>query len=257
MTPPNAADDLYGLPLEQFTAARNALAKELAGRGQREEAQAVRGLVKPTRTAWAVNQLARRRPGDIERLIQAGERLHRAQSAALEGDATQLRATAQDEHDLVEELVAAASGLLPPASRAQAATQERLRRTLRAAAVDPETGARLRAGVLVADAEISGFGLDWFAEGDSAPGTDGDGDGDRTAAEERRQAQREATHRRKEAERAQQRARRLWDEAERAERRAEEARVDAERATEAAVEAQHQADQAIAEAEEAARQARS
>jgi hypothetical protein len=43
-------DALYQLPLDQFTAARNALAKELGDSG-------IKTLEKPTLAAWAVNQL--------------------------------------------------------------------------------------------------------------------------------------------------------------------------------------------------------
>src|SRR5437773_10087717 len=46
-------DRLYQLPLSEFTAARNALAKTLKG----DEAARVRALAKPTVVPWAVNQL--------------------------------------------------------------------------------------------------------------------------------------------------------------------------------------------------------
>jgi hypothetical protein len=248
---PSEPAELYGLPLEEFTAARNALAKQLVTEGRREEAEAVRRLAKPSRTAWALNQLARRRPDDIERLLEMGDRVRHAQSAALDGDATQLRATAREEQELVEELLAGAVGVLASSSPTPSSTQERMRRTLRAAALDPEAAAQLREGRLVSDVEPSGFGI--LAMDDDVPGDSGAGGGaDRIAAEQRRQAEREAARLRKDAERAVQRARRLWDEAERAERRAAEARDDADRAAETASEAQHQADQAVALAEEAA-----
>ena len=45
-------DRLYQLPLDEFTSARNALAKE-AG----PEAAAIKRLEKPNTAAWAINQL--------------------------------------------------------------------------------------------------------------------------------------------------------------------------------------------------------
>jgi hypothetical protein len=45
-------DQLYQLPLEEFTSARNALAKDAGA-----DAARVRALTKPPIAAWAVNQL--------------------------------------------------------------------------------------------------------------------------------------------------------------------------------------------------------
>ena len=55
-------DQLFALPLDEFTAARNELARRLKQDGDAEAAEGVRGLAKPTVAAWAVNQLARREP---------------------------------------------------------------------------------------------------------------------------------------------------------------------------------------------------
>src|SRR5256885_1710261 len=56
------ADELYGLPLRDFTKARDDHARRLRKEGRREVADAVKALRKPTLPAWALNQLARRRP---------------------------------------------------------------------------------------------------------------------------------------------------------------------------------------------------
>ena len=64
---------LYGLPLGEFTAERNALVKELRKEGDREGADAVKGLKKPSIEAWTVNQLVREHGGEIERLISLAE----------------------------------------------------------------------------------------------------------------------------------------------------------------------------------------
>ena len=56
-------DALFQLPLDEFTAARNALAKE-AGK----DAPALKQLTKPPVAAWAVNQLYWERRDDYEAL---------------------------------------------------------------------------------------------------------------------------------------------------------------------------------------------
>ena len=84
-------DDLYRQPLNDFTSARNALAKSLTG----ADAQRVRALAKPTVVPWAVNQVYWRARAAYDRLMKSGERLRKAQIAALEGHAADVR-TASD-----------------------------------------------------------------------------------------------------------------------------------------------------------------
>jgi hypothetical protein len=67
------ADALYGLPLDEFTRERDALARRLRGDGEREEAAEVAALRKPVLAAWVVNQLARRRKAEMRELLQAAK----------------------------------------------------------------------------------------------------------------------------------------------------------------------------------------
>ena len=89
----DAVDDLYQQPLSDFTRARNALAKRLSG----AEAQRVRALEKPTVVAWAVNQVYWRARAAFDRVMKAGADLRKAQLAALQGKAADLR-SASDAH---------------------------------------------------------------------------------------------------------------------------------------------------------------
>src|SRR4051812_50221970 len=74
--PPKALDELYHRPLEEFTAARNELAKELRSDGKAEPADWVKGLPKPSRAAWLVNQLSEQKDDEVAELLQpGGERL--------------------------------------------------------------------------------------------------------------------------------------------------------------------------------------
>ena len=66
------ADELYALPLGEFTSARNDLEKRLRKDGKREEAAEVKGRRKPTAPAWALNQVARERPKVVAELVETG-----------------------------------------------------------------------------------------------------------------------------------------------------------------------------------------
>lgn len=94
--PADGVDALYGLPLDEFTPARDALAKELRREGQREGAEWVKGLHKPSAPAWVVNQLARTQAPEVKELQTAGQALREAHErlGAGEGRADDLREAA-------------------------------------------------------------------------------------------------------------------------------------------------------------------
>ncbi len=100
-------DALYALPLDRFTAARNALAKGLRG----EELARVKRLAKPSTVPWAVNQLYWRRRELYEPLMAAGRALHAAQVAALEGKPADLRAAMTAHRAALTGAAAAATAL--------------------------------------------------------------------------------------------------------------------------------------------------
>jgi len=100
-------DDLYRLPLGEFTGARNALAKSLSG----AEAKRVKALPKPTVVPWAVNQVYWRARATYDRLMKSGEKLRTAQIAALEGRNADLRAAGDAHRRAISEAVAEAERL--------------------------------------------------------------------------------------------------------------------------------------------------
>jgi hypothetical protein len=155
-----AADELYGLPPGEFTRARDERAKELRGGGDREAANAVKALRRPTVAAWALNQLARRRTKDLDKLLSAGEDLRAAQEELLAGgDRSAFQDAAARERDLVAKLAADATTLASEAGERGGGLQEKVAATLHAAALDEETAEELRAGRLVKEREaIGGFG---------------------------------------------------------------------------------------------------
>jgi hypothetical protein len=108
-------DDLYRLPLAEFTGARNALAKSLTG----DEAKHVRKLEKPTVVPWAANQVYWRARSTYERLMKSGETLRAAQIAALEGRAADVRSASEAHRRAIAaaveeaERMSAAAGVKP------------------------------------------------------------------------------------------------------------------------------------------------
>lgn len=147
------ADELYGLPLEDFVTARNARAKELRGAGHREEAEAVRKLQKPTLPSWVVNQLARGRELDVRRLAKAGEALQKEPT-----DAAGFAEARREEADVIRRLLRAARNVLEAGGRpASGTTLERVGTNLRAAAVSDDQRDALLRGRLVEDLEPAGF----------------------------------------------------------------------------------------------------
>jgi hypothetical protein len=150
-------DRVYGLPLGEFVAARDELAKRARAEGQRAIAARVKELRKPTVSAWVVNRLARDHELDVQRLLTAGERLEAAQRAAVAGrDAEAFREARVDEQRALERLAANARELLRREGHGSG-VQERVLRTLRAAAGTAEGRERLQRGRLTEDVEPQGF----------------------------------------------------------------------------------------------------
>jgi hypothetical protein len=133
-------DDLYQQPLDAFTAARNTLAKSLSG----ADAQRVRQLVKPAVVPWAVNQVYWRARAAYDRLIKSGERLRKAQIAALEGRSADIGAASEAHRRAVAEAVAEAERIAAGAgSRPGADALARTFEALSLAPAPPESPGRL------------------------------------------------------------------------------------------------------------------
>lgn len=138
---------LYELPLDEFVAARNQLAKE-------RKDPALRKLRKPSVAAAAVNRLARDHHDLVRSLVDAGQSVRAAQQRALSGARTggaDLRDATSAHRAAVDALVAA----LPEAS---ASVAERVRSTLAAASIDGDLVDDLVAGRLTDDVAPAGFG---------------------------------------------------------------------------------------------------
>src|SRR5881296_1489926 len=153
-------DRLYGLPPDEFTSARNELAKQLRADGEREAAEQVRALAKPTIAAWAVNQLARRREAGVSELLDAAASLRSAQRRALAGGegGDAVRRAAAHRAEAVRTLAAAARDLLAAAGlKATDTTIERVATTLAAASIDDEGRRMLARGRIASEQGPKGF----------------------------------------------------------------------------------------------------
>src|SRR5687767_15902123 len=113
-------DALFQLPLTEFTAARNALATRLKKAGDPEAAERVKALPKPSVPAWAVNQLYLKHRIAFNRLLDAGEKFRKAQTAQLGGKSADIRAPLESRRAAPSELTTLAATLLTEAGSAAA-----------------------------------------------------------------------------------------------------------------------------------------
>jgi len=147
-------DRLYGLPLGEFTSARDELAKTLRAQGDADRAREVKKLRKPTVAVWLVNHLAHERQLDVQRLLKAGDALTKSQAAA--GKPETFSEARRDERHALAQLAKAARELAGRESIGSSAV-DRAIETLRAASVTEEGRELLRRGRLTEELEPPGF----------------------------------------------------------------------------------------------------
>ncbi|MFH8901097.1 hypothetical protein ACH4HG_32610 [Streptomyces coeruleorubidus] len=140
------ADELYALRPEEFTAARSSAVAAARTAGDRELADRIGALRKPSLAAWASNLLVRSRPGDVEPLLRLGEGLRHAHHAL---DRTQLRELSRQQHALIRALSAQARQLAVEAGHPIGeGVQREVENTLHAVLADPEAAQAWASGRL-------------------------------------------------------------------------------------------------------------
>ena len=148
------ADELYALTPAEFTAARNARARDVKDTKDLELAERVMSLRKPSPAAWAVNLLARERPGELEQLAELGGAMREAQQ---ELDRDQLAELTRQRRALVQALAREAAALASAARHTlTTAVTEEVAQTLQAALSDPAAAAAVRSGRLQRALEATG-----------------------------------------------------------------------------------------------------
>lgn len=146
MTVLSEAEELYGLPLGEFTSRRDTLAKELRA-ADRERSDTVKALRKPSLAAWVLNLLVRREPDQISQLVSVGSALREA-AASL--DAAQLRAlTAQRRQLTAAVTTVARRHALSEGVKVTESVAEEVEGTLTAAMVSADAAAAVQSGLLV------------------------------------------------------------------------------------------------------------
>jgi hypothetical protein len=149
---PPKRDPLASVPPKDFVRARDALAAGLDEKGKSAEARAIRRLRRPSPVVWALNNAASR-PGAVSELVDAVDRLRRAQLGQGE-----LRPAIERYRAMIEAFVRdAAARLREAGSPVSAAVERRLQSTLLAAVTDPRLRADLAAGRLNEEQEAPGF----------------------------------------------------------------------------------------------------
>lgn len=119
-------DKLYQVSLEEFTAVRNALAKEAGAR-----AAEVKGLEKPSAAAWAVNQLFWRERPIYDELIEASQQLRAAYREQLAGKSPDVHGAEATHKAAVKRAAQTARGIVEGGgSKASDAVMESVRETL-------------------------------------------------------------------------------------------------------------------------------
>ncbi len=150
-------DRLYSLPLAEFTAARDQLAKQAREEGERAVAARIKELRKPSVSAWAINQLARSNELDLKRLLKASKRLAETQLQAVSGkDPKAFLEARREETDALNSMARAARQVLERAGHGPSALDP-ITRTLRAGAATDEGRELLERGRLSEDLQPTGF----------------------------------------------------------------------------------------------------
>jgi len=225
--------ELFAKPPAEFTAARNALAKELRNDGKEEEAKRILALRKPTAALWAANQLPRRSEDDVTALIESTDRMRKMQARGT-GAGDELREAMGEQRAALGRLESVAEAALREAGLSVSPSVLRaVQRTVQAAASgDEDLRAALEDGRLESELEPSGFeallGAAPRAAG-PAPRKHAKEPAAKSKAQERKEAA-EAKRREREAAKEAARHRRELDAAEALVQKLEERAAEADRA---------------------------
>jgi hypothetical protein len=152
-------DRLFQAPFAEFVGARNAVAAMLKKSGRVDESARVRGLAKPSYTAWLVNQLYWNARDEFDGFLKAADRVRTAEHALLEGR------KAGSHAELVAARAAALEQLMTRAAQRAAeegtplspALGERLKTTLDAIGAYGSGEAKHHRGRLQEDLDPPGF----------------------------------------------------------------------------------------------------
>lgn len=189
----SVADELYALPRDEFTAARNAAAKQAREQGHRALAEQIGALRRPSTAAWVANLLAREQPGEIRALVELGDGLREAQHR-LQGE--ELRRLSTQRHQLVHGLVQQAQALARAAGHpASEAVSRELSNTFTAAVNSSVAAQALAGGRLTSALDPADAATELFAKAGTANASQHVPDADAREDEDRLRQDLERLHR--------------------------------------------------------------
>jgi hypothetical protein len=254
-------DQLFTRSPGEFVAARDDLAKQLKQEGRDADAATVKALRRPTVAAWAVNEVARRAPGDVQELLDAGAALRTAQRRIVSGGSSDaLRDASARRRKAVAALTKQASRLLAGEGHSSAGALEAVTATFEAASIDDEAAEAVRAGRLSKElpaplgfGEVTGLEVVPGGRGRTEAAQPSAAAEARDAAARAKRLGAEASQARRRAIKARELADRAQAKLERLQSDVEQARDDARTAVRDAREAEVEADRAQARADRAAR----
>ena len=149
------ADELYGLPLAEFTPARDSWAKEHRTT-ERDLAAVVKTLKKASVAAWVVNLLVRRDPEQVDQVLAVGAALR---EAADNLDAAQLRELTKQRRQLTAAVTTSArQHARREGVKVTPAVAEQVEATLTAAMIDADAARAVRSGLLTTSLAATGVG---------------------------------------------------------------------------------------------------
>ncbi|MEV3970501.1 hypothetical protein AB0K68_20505 [Streptomyces sp. NPDC050698] len=219
----SVADELYALRPEEFTAARASAMASARTAGDRELAERIRTLRKPSLAAWVSNLLVRSSPGEVEPLLRLGEGLRQAHQDL---DGAQLRELSRRQHALIRALSLQARQLAKEAGHPIGeSVQREVENTLHAVLADPEAARAWASGRLAKPLDAA-VGFPAVAEGarPRSPAPAPARASSRPAKKADEQRRRQLARAREEAEAAERELSELRDEAATASRAAHEAK---------------------------------
>ncbi|MDH2424889.1 hypothetical protein [Sphaerisporangium sp. TRM90804] len=148
-----AVNELYGHAPEDFVLARANLAARVKKGGDPALAKQIGALRRPTVSAWAVNQLARSAPDELDGLLEVGTELRAAWAAG-----EHVAELDQRRGELITRLVRTVERLATEAERPlrEPAVRE-VQETLHAATMDPEVADEVAEGRLAQPRAYAGF----------------------------------------------------------------------------------------------------
>lgn len=150
----SVADELYALPVGEFTAARNERAKQTRAQDA-ALAKAIGALPRPSLAAWVINVLVRDEPEHVERVLALGDELRQAQELL---EARQLRELGGQRRKLTAAVTRQArDNARDHGVEVTEAVATQVEQTLHAAMIDEYAARAVRTGLLIKALPSSGL----------------------------------------------------------------------------------------------------